>query len=129
MTESKRQQKFSRLIQQELGEIFQKDIKSSFGKTFITVTRVSMSPDLGVAKAYLSFMLTDDIQATYEFINGKKKEIRKMLGMRIGKQVRIIPELVFLLDEGASYASHIDSILKNLDIPDETDDDDETSKD
>jgi ribosome-binding factor A len=56
MKESKRQQKFSKLIQKDLGDIFQKDPKNLFGRAFITVTSVKMSPDLSQAKVYLSFL-------------------------------------------------------------------------
>lgn len=117
MAASTRQQKFSRLIQKELGEIFQKDMSNAFGKSFITITDVEMSPDLGLAKVYLSLMLSENPKETLENIRLRKSEIRKHLGNRIGKQVRIIPELVFYLDETLDQASRIDSILSKLDIP------------
>lgn len=124
MTESKRQQKVSRLLQRDLGDIFQKDTKGMFGNAFITVTGVQVSPDLGVAKASLSFMLVKDKQEMMQNINERKKEIRKILGNKIGKQVRIVPELVFLLDEGAEYASKMDTLISGLNIPEETQDED-----
>ena len=115
--ESTRQKKYSRLIQRELGEIFQQDIKNLFGNAFITVTRVSVSPDLGVAKVHLSFMLAKDSEQLMEQVQQKKSEIRKTLGNRIRNQVRVIPELIFYNDHGAEYASKIDELLSNLDIP------------
>lgn len=117
MSESQRQLKYSKLIQKELGEIFQQDIKGKFGRAFITVTGVRMSPDLGVAKVNLSIMMVPDKPAFMQHLNEIKKEVRKMLGNRIGKQVRIIPELVFNLDEGAEYASHMDKVITALNIP------------
>ncbi|WP_188463544.1 30S ribosome-binding factor RbfA [Marivirga lumbricoides] len=117
MAAGTRQQKFSRLIQKDLGEIFQKDMGNAFGKTFITITEVEMSPDLGLAKVYLSLMLAENPKATMEEIQLKKSEIRKHLGNRIGKQVRIVPELVFYLDETLDQANRIESILSKLDIP------------
>jgi len=117
MSESQRQLKYSKLIQKELGEIFQKDIKGKFGKAFITVTAVRMSPDLGVAKINLSLMMVPDKPAFMKQLNEMKKEIRKMLGNSIGKQVRIVPELVFNLDEGAEYASYMDKVISDLNIP------------
>lgn len=129
MQESQRQQKFSRLIQKDLGEIFQKDIKSKFGNAFITITQVTMSPDLSLAKVYLSFMLVEDNKTMLDNIVGKKSEIRKMLGNKIGKQVRIVPDLQFFLDDTAEYASRIDHLLSGLDIPEEEDDEEEDTKD
>ncbi|TDQ17182.1 ribosome-binding factor A [Algoriphagus boseongensis] len=114
--ESKRQQKYAKLIQKELGDIFQKESRHLVGKAMITITRVMMSPDLSVAKVYLSFLLADP-QSTYELINEHKKEVRHHLAKRIGKSVRIIPELAFFPDESASYAQHMDKVISGLNIP------------
>lgn len=115
--DSKRQSKFSKLILKELSVIFQRDSKSLFGNTFITVTNVEISPDLSVAKAYLSFMLTPDKNATLQMVREKSKAIRQSLANIIRHQVRIIPELVFFLDDSAEYAIKMDSIISNLNIP------------
>ncbi len=119
--ESQRQQKFSRMLQKDLGEIFQQDIKGQFGNAFITVTQVRMSPDLSIAKVYMSLMMVEDKEAFMDDLLHKKSQIRKLLGIRIGKKVRIVPDLQFYLDDSADYADNIDSILKNLDIPPEED--------
>lgn len=121
MKESNRQLKVSKLIQKDLGEIFQKDTKGMFDKAFITVTGVKVSPDLALAKVYLSFLMVDDAKAMIALINKRKSEIRKILGNKIGKQVRIIPDLIFYLDDSSEYASRIDKLLSGLDIPDEED--------
>lgn len=128
MAASTRQQKFSRLIQKDLGEIFQRDMSNAFGKAFITVTDVEMSPDLGLAKIYLSLMLSENPKQTMENIQLKKSEIRKHLGNRIGKQVRIVPELVFYLDDTLEQASRINSILSKIEIPPAEKDDEEDTK-
>ena len=120
--DSKRQQKFARLIQKDLGEIFQKEARNSFGGVFITVTEVKVSPDLGVAKAYLSLMLVKNKPLVMEAIQEQGKTIRQMLANRIRHQVRVIPELHFFLDESADYAAQMDSLLANLHIPPENND-------
>jgi len=118
MKESKRQRQFSSLIQKELSEIFQREARWMFdSNVFVTITDVRMSADLGVAKVYLSFMLSQNKKELMELIQLKKSEIRRLLGNRIGKVVRIIPELIFYLDESADYASRIEGILADLDIP------------
>lgn len=119
--ESKRQQKFARLIQKDLSEIFQKDAKNLFNGAFITVTEVKVSPDLGLAKVYLSFLLAKNKEDLLEDIKEKGKNIRHLLATKIKNQVRIIPELVFYLDESAEYASKMDTLISKLDIPPTTD--------
>ena len=122
--ESKRQQKFNKLIQKEMGEIFQREGKHIIGTAFITVSRVIISPDLSVARIYLSF-LVDKVRAVFEILNDKKSEIRKHLGNRIGKSVRIIPELALFIDDSATYAQHMDKVIGALDIPEAPDEDEE----
>jgi ribosome-binding factor A len=117
MKETKRQQKFSKLIQKDLGDIFLQDTKNIFGKAFITVTSVKMSPDLGLARVYLSFLQVANSNEMLEKINDHKKEIRKILGNKIGKQVRIIPDLIFYLDDSAAYAARMDELISGLNIP------------
>ncbi|WOK06079.1 30S ribosome-binding factor RbfA [Imperialibacter roseus] len=122
--ESTRQQKYARLIQKELGEIFQRDTKHMFGKAFITITLVKMSPDLGFAKVYLSIFMAEDRNEMLAQINERKSQVRKLLGQRIGKQVRIIPEIAFFIDDTEDHAHKMDSLINSLEIPpaDETDD-------
>jgi len=126
--ESKRQQKYSKLIQKELGEIFQREGKRLVGNAMVTITRVLVSPDLGVAKIYLSFLLANN-KELFEKINDSKKEIRKHLGIRIGKSVRIVPELAFFLDESSAYAQHMDKVISSLDIPEAEEEDEENKED
>lgn len=115
--ESKRQNKFSRLLQRDLGDIFQKDIKGTFENAFITVTQVKVSPDLGVAKVYLSFLNTQDADRLMYKVNLHKGEIRRALGNRISNQVKKVPELIFYHDDSAEYAARIDKLLSDLHIP------------
>jgi ribosome-binding factor A len=128
--ESKRQQKFARLIQKDLSEIFQRDAKSLFGGAFITVTDIKVSPDLGLAKVYLSFMLAKDKTGLLENIKEKSKSIRQMLASKIRNQVRVIPELAFYLDDTIEHATKMDALIANLQIPPATgaDEDNENTK-
>jgi ribosome-binding factor A len=117
MTGTVRQQKFGRLIQKELSDIFQRDQRGLLGNTFITIVEVRMSPDLSLAKVYISMMLAKDKKAVLAKLDQHKKEIRKALGDRIRNQARIIPELAFLIDEVEEKAQRMDDLLKNLHIP------------
>jgi ribosome-binding factor A len=115
--ESKRQQKFNRLLQKELAEIFQRDVTHFFKGNLISVSVVRVSPDLGVAKIYLSLVLPGDGKAALQEVRENTKAIRHALAQRIGKQVRVVPNLVFFLDDSAEYAAKMDKIISGLDIP------------
>lgn len=115
--ESKRQQKFSRLIQKEIAEIFQREVPHLFDGSYISVSVVRVSPDLGVAKLYLSLILPGDAKAILQQVRENTKAIRHALSQRIKKQVRVIPELIFYLDDSAEYAARMDKLISGLDIP------------
>lgn len=115
--ESKRQQKFGRQIQKDLSEIFQKDFRDIFGKGMVTITDVKVSPDLSIARCYLSFLLVDQPQNVVDALNEKQKAIRNVLAAKIRHQVRIIPYLSFYLDDTAEYAAKIDALFEGLVIP------------
>lgn len=117
MSGTVRQQKFSRLIQKELSDIFQRDQRGLLGQTFITIVEVRVSPDLSLAKVYISMMLAHDKQAVLDKLDLHKKEIRKALGDRIRNQARIIPELAFFIDEVEEKAQRMDALIKSLNIP------------
>jgi ribosome-binding factor A len=78
---------------------------------------VKISPDLSVARCYLSFLLIDDREAVMDQIELQNKAIRNALANRIRKQVRIIPNLVFFLDDTAAYAAKIEALFEGLVIP------------
>ncbi|MGV3639160.1 MAG: 30S ribosome-binding factor RbfA [Adhaeribacter sp.] len=115
--ESKRQQKFSRLLQRELAEIFQREVTHFFQGNYISVSVVRVSPDLGVAKVYLSLVLPGDGKAVLAQVRENTKAVRTALAQRIKKQVRVIPELIFFLDDSAEYAAKMDKIISDLHIP------------
>lgn len=117
MNESKRQLKFARLILKDLSEIFQQDKRGILEGAFITVSDVLMSPDLAIARVYLSMLMIEDRVSLIDKIIARKSEIRKALGNKIGKQVRIVPDLHFYIDELQENASRIDKIIDDLDIP------------
>lgn len=123
---SKRQQKFSKLIQEEISKIFQKDFSGIFSGKLVTVTDVEMSPDLGFAKIFISVFPIAYSDEMMEQIELNKSKVRGELGRAIGKEVRVIPELAFFLDATAERASRMDSLLDSLNIsdPDPTDEED-----
>jgi len=117
MSGTTRQQKYAKLIQKELSLIFQKDQRGILDNAFVTIADVRMNPDLSVAKVYISMLLAKEKEKVLTKINRHKSEIRKALGDKIGKQVRIIPELIFFKDELEENASKMDELIRNLNIP------------
>lgn len=110
--ETTRQQKINRLIQKELGEIFLLQTKAMPG-ILVSVSGVRISPDLSVAKAYLSIFPSDKGKELLTNIKTNVKAIRYDLGQRLGKQLRIIPELVFYIDDSLDYLENIDKLLNS----------------
>ncbi|MDR0413727.1 MAG: 30S ribosome-binding factor RbfA [Dysgonamonadaceae bacterium] len=106
-----RLQKIERLIQKDLSEIFLSQTRQTHG-VMVSVTNVRMSADLGIAKAYLSIFPSEKGTEIMENINAGKKSIRYELGLRIGKQVRRVPELLFFRDDSIDYLENIDQLLK-----------------
>ena len=117
-----RQHKFARLIQKEISEIFQQDKRGYLGNAFVTIADVQVNPDLSIARIYVSMMLQDDKAAILRRIESHKKEIRRDLGNRIGKQVRIVPELIFYVDKVEEEAMRIEALIRSLNIPPASDD-------
>ncbi|HAS46386.1 MAG TPA: 30S ribosome-binding factor RbfA [Microscillaceae bacterium] len=122
--ESKRQQKFARLIQRDLADIFQKEVKHIFGKNFVTITGVRVTPDLGIAYVYMSILAAKDKQAVVDLAEENNKTIRQVLARKIKNQVRAIPELRFFLDDTSDYVEKMDQLFDNLNIPPSEDKDD-----
>lgn len=109
--ETTRQNKVSRLIQKELSEIFLIQTKSMSG-VLVSVSAVRISPDMSIARVYLSVFPSERSQEIVKNINDNMKAIRYELGTRVRHQLRIIPELKFFVDDSLDYAERIDELLK-----------------
>jgi ribosome-binding factor A len=117
--ESKRQQKVSSLLQQELATVFQRDLPHLFPGLAPGIVGVRVSPDLGVARVYLSqlIMREGSGQEMLDMVHDNQKLIRQALAKRVRQTLRIVPDLVFFLDDSAAYAAKMDEVLGKLDIP------------
>lgn len=108
-----RQEKVAELIRRDLSTLFQQKGSLWFHGMFITVTVVRMSPDLGLAKVYLSFMAVPDKHGALQQVKAEGWRVRKALADKIGKQVRVIPELNFYLDDSIDHYEAVDQALKS----------------
>lgn len=108
--ETTRQAKISRLLQKELSEIFRRETAKLSG-TLVTVSSVKVSPDLSIAKSYLSVFPSEKALEVIENVNHTAKTIRYELAQRVRFQLRRCPELQFYLDDSIDYLENIDRLL------------------
>lgn len=94
--------------------MFQRDGSSWAPGAFITVTKVRVTPDLAIARIYLSFLNTKTANDDLEAVRSKTSEIRYKLGNRIKNQARIVPQLEFFLDDTNEYVEHMDKIFEKI---------------
>jgi ribosome-binding factor A len=109
--ESTRQQKVARLLQKELSNWFQRNAREFHPSCLITVTKITVSSDLALARVYLSFFNCDP-KETLAKVNEKAKYIRGRVGVDIGKQMRVVPNFLFVLDDSLDYIENIERLLK-----------------
>ena len=110
--DSIRQNKVARLIQRDLIEMFQQECKEYTEGAMLSVTAVRVSPDLSYAKIYVSIFPSERVEAVMKSLEEKNKSIRFILGKKVGKQMRIVPELRFFVDDSLDYIDKIDELLK-----------------
>ena len=109
--ESNRQAKIARLIQKELSEIFRQQTAKTH-VVLVSVSAVRVSPDLSIARAYLSVFPSDKGQEMIDSINKSAQTIRYELAQRVRYQLRKTPALQFYLDDSLDYIENIDKLLE-----------------
>lgn len=106
-----RLEKIARLIQKELSELFRAETAKTRG-TIVSVSSVRVSPDLSIARVYLSVFPSDQGAAVVKNVNDNEKTVRYNLAQRVRFQLRRTPELIFYLDDSLDYIEHIDQLLQ-----------------
>ena len=119
--ESKRQAKIARYIQKELSEIFRRQT-ARMGGVLVTVSTVRVSPDLSIAKVYLSIFPAEKSNEILENIKKQAKTVRYELAQAVRQVLRKCPELQFYLDDSLEYAENIDRLLASDPIKGTADD-------
>ena len=110
--ESTRQQKVARQIQKDLAEIIRSRGMAAYDGAMLTVSGVKITSDLALAKVYVSVFPSAKAEAVMERLGEETSRLRGELGRRVAKQLRIVPELSFYLDDSLDYVEHIDELLK-----------------
>ncbi|MBQ9583160.1 MAG: 30S ribosome-binding factor RbfA [Bacteroidales bacterium] len=109
---STRQLKVASQIKRDMAEIIRSRGMAAFDGALVSVSGVKMSPDLSQAKVYVSIFPSGKSSAVMEIIAAQTRAMRGELGRRVGKQLRIVPELIFFLDDSLDYVEHIEELLK-----------------
>jgi ribosome-binding factor A len=112
--EKVKQKKIASLIQQALSEIFQKENLSMVKGGMVTISAVEVSPDLGIAKVYLSLFQIKEPKIFLDELQEHSHELRHQLGNKIRNQVRRIPELHFYLDETLDQVFRLEELFKQI---------------
>lgn len=107
-----RQLKVAREVQKDLAEIIRSKGMAVFGGAMVTVSEVRVSPDLSIAKTYVSIFPSAKQQEVMKILEENIRVYRGELGRMVAKQLRIVPDIVFYLDTTLDYAEHIDELLK-----------------
>ena len=106
-----RQNRVARLLQKELSLIIQGKTNELFPGTMVSVTVIRVSPDLSFAKVYLSIFGSIEPKEGIKSANENASVIRGELGRKVGKQLRITPEVAFYLDDSIDYMEEIEAKL------------------
>lgn len=109
--ESTRQKKVSRLIQKEMADHFLKHGRDYCHGQMISVTIVRVTPDLSLAKVYISLFPSQNQDQVLENIRAAASSIRYELGQKVRNQLRIVPEINFYIDDSLDYIENIDKLL------------------
>jgi len=112
MNESNRQRKVAQIIQEDFAELFRKQAADSKQNFLVSVSDVKVTADLGIAKIYLSIFPQDFRKPIMKEIEGNKPQYRNFIGQKMGKQVRIIPELQFYLDTSLDDVEKLERELR-----------------
>lgn len=111
--ESTRQKKVSRLIQKEVADIFLKRGSELAHGKMVSVTKVRVSPDLSFAKVFISIYPSPGQDDILKSIQDHSPKIRFEMGQKIRRQLRIVPEIAFFIDDSLDYIDKIDKLLKS----------------
>ncbi|MEE9439212.1 MAG: 30S ribosome-binding factor RbfA [Saprospiraceae bacterium] len=111
---SKRQEQIEELIRRNFGTVLQQEGTYIYGTAFVTVTQVNVTPDLSIAKIYVSIFNVEDKTVVLKQMHDNLHTLKKGLAYRIRKHVRRIPSISFYLDDTLDEMYKLNSLFDNL---------------
>jgi len=116
--ETQRQKKIAGVIQEDIVDILQRAaIDGGLKGTLISVTKVSVTTDLSIAKVYISIFPNKDSKELLDGIKSNQPLIKHELAQRTRNQLRRVPDLLFFLDDSLDYIENIEKSLKGNENP------------
>ena len=115
MEETNRQKKIATVLQKDLVDVLQKAAQDGMKGVIISVSKVSVTPDLGQAKVYLSIFPSEKRDELIKGITANTFAIRHEMARRTRNQLRRMPELLFFGDDSLDYIENIDKSLRGED--------------
>ncbi len=109
--ESKRQKQTAEIIRRHFGHVLQQEGTYIYGDAFVTVTKVMVSPDISMAKIYLSIYNVNNKQLVIDKVSQHASQLKKYLGIRVRKHIRRIPELYFYIDDTLDEMFRVNKLL------------------
>jgi ribosome-binding factor A len=116
MEETNRQRKIAGVLQKDLVDVLQKAAQDGMKGTIISVSKVSVTSDLGVAKVFLSIFPSEKRDELLKGITSNTPLIRHEMAKRTRNQLRRMPELLFFGDDSLDYIENIDKSLRGEDV-------------
>jgi ribosome-binding factor A len=113
MKESNRQKKFGKMIQKELSEVLAREFRMD-GSPMLSVTVVRGTPDLKIARIYVSVFPDDKAQMALGELTTRNREVRQLLAVRMRHQLRYIPELQFYLDDTLNEVDQLEKLFQQI---------------
>ncbi len=107
----KRSQRLGILLREEIADILMKKVKDP-RLGFITVTDVELSPDLKIARVFISVLKDEDKELALEILNAAKGLIRSEVSKRV--RVKFIPVIEFKIDKSIAHGDRIDRLLSEI---------------
>ncbi|MBE2289261.1 MAG: 30S ribosome-binding factor RbfA [Chitinophagaceae bacterium] len=114
MEENKRQKQVGKMIMEELSDIFMREGLNMIDGGMVSISKVSVTPDLLEARVYLSFFQVSDNAALLQKIKERSGELRKLLGMRVKNQLRRVPELIYYTDDTLDHVFKMEELFKKI---------------
>jgi len=116
--ETKRQKRIAKIIQKDLAEVLQGEIRRAGVKNLlISVTKTYVTPDLTLARVYVSVFPSEKADETVEALRQNAKLIKHEIAQRVRHQLRKMPDLEFYRDDSLDYIENIEKSLKKGDNP------------
>ncbi len=114
---SMRTERVASLIREEVGMLFTREFRDP-QCGFITVTEVRMSPDLRIAKIYVSILGNEEVkQRTLKMLEDRKPEVRSFVGSHV--RIKFTPSIQFYLDDTLERVEKLNRLLKEIHKNDE----------